>query len=170
MSPPPPAWLDWVAVDRAIHHKPVGRPLSHAEQVAVTRHIAEHGGGTSQIVRTLHVRPQLAAALLREATPVQEAPSMDQLAPEIRAVVPNAHDLVTAVHNMDPKRVADVLANTDLAALCVVLAAGHTANVDLVDAIRWATDPDEYLHLRDEGVQPGTAAVLAGRTDTADAA
>jgi hypothetical protein len=37
------AWLDWVAVERAINSKPVGRPLSDAEMTEATRRMYQAG-------------------------------------------------------------------------------------------------------------------------------
>jgi hypothetical protein len=158
----PRDWVDEVAIERVLRRQYVGRPLSHAERVIATQHIAAHGGGTSAISTRLRVNPAYAAELLVEATAdTRKAAAVNLLAPEIQAVLPAAQNIVAAVHAMDPAAVADVLAATDLPALCIVLAGMLPADVDAVDAISWATNPDEYLRLRNQGVKPQTAAVLA---------
>jgi hypothetical protein len=155
-------WVDEVAVERALRRERVGRPLSHAERVIAARHIAAHGGGTSAICTRLRVNPAYAAALLVEATAhARKDITVDQLIPELQAILPAAQQLVAAVHGMDPAKVDKILAETDVVALCVVLAAGHRADVDMVQAIAWSTNPDEYQRLRTQGVSPEHAALLA---------
>jgi hypothetical protein len=162
VSRPARDWIDEVAIERALRRERVGRPLTHAERVVATRHIAAHGGGTSAICTRLRVNPAYAAALLVEATAhSRKDPTMDQLVPELRAIIPAAQELVAAVHGMDPVKVDEILSGADLAALCVVLAAGHSAEVNMVRAIAWSTNPQEYQRLRTQGIASEHAAVLA---------
>jgi hypothetical protein len=162
VSRPARDWVDEIAIERALKRERVGRPLTHAERVHAARHIAAHGGGTSALCTRLRVSPRYAAQLLVEAgAHTRKDPTVDQLVPELQAVIPAAQNLIAAVHAMDPKLVDQVLARADLAALCVVLAAGLSAEVDMVRAISWSTNPEEYQRLRTQGVASEHAAVLA---------
>jgi WhiB family redox-sensing transcriptional regulator len=94
---------------------------------------------------------------------------MQQLDPEILAVLPVAEQLVDAVHDLDQHAVrkAILAAGPDLRSLCIALAAALNPDEDIVGLLGWSTNPAEYQRLRDAGVRPGAAAVL---TETADAA
>lgn len=93
---------------------------------------------------------------------------MVDLDPQILGVLPAAERLVQAVHNLDPDATTEVLAETadELQALAITLAAMLPADTDLVRRLEWLPNPDEYQRLRDAGVPPGTAAVLAKQPPT----
>jgi hypothetical protein len=63
-----PADVDWVVVARALdpHRKPP-RGMTHAERVAVARHVILTGQSATQLARLLRVSGATARALLNEA-------------------------------------------------------------------------------------------------------
>lgn len=88
------------------------------------------------------------------------------LDPEITAVIPAARLLITAVHNMDAEAAHAILAaHADrMPALCIALAGGNTGDADILSQLAWSTNDGEYLRLREHGVQPSAAAVLAAES------
>lgn len=88
---------------------------------------------------------------------------MSKLDPEILAILPVAEQLVDAVHDFDQHgvREAFIAAGPDLRTLCLALAAAANPDEDLVARLGWSTNRDEHQRLRDAGVRPGAAAVLA---------
>lgn len=63
-----PDWFDWVAVERAIARKPVGRALTRAEQLAVARHVIARGGKATAIQNLLRINTYTARELYEEVT------------------------------------------------------------------------------------------------------
>lgn len=61
-------WVDEEIVRRALKGHPApGRPLTHAERLAVARHIVTNGQGSNAIIRALAVNWTLARDLARTA-------------------------------------------------------------------------------------------------------
>lgn len=170
----PPDWVDETALDRARRGKRVGRILTHAERLILTEEILNDGGGVTAVGRVCRASGTVAEELITEVRsrrdPRRRQQILDRLDPEIAGVVPVAEQLVAAVHSMDADAVRDALAaaGSDLPALCVTLAAGIIGDADLVRAIGWATNADEYLRLRDVGVRAAAAVVLAEQPPTPD--
>lgn len=59
-----PSWMDWVAVDRCIRQRPVGRSLSQAERQAVARECQERGMSNEDIAKRLKCNWSQVPALL----------------------------------------------------------------------------------------------------------
>jgi hypothetical protein len=63
-----PTWLDRIAVARCLTGHPVGRPLHHAERLAVTRELLDRGERTGVVARHLACNADTARRIIREAT------------------------------------------------------------------------------------------------------
>lgn len=169
-----PDWVDETALDRARRGERIGRILTHAERLILTTEIIDVGGGVTAVGRVCRasgtVSEELIAEVRSRKDPRRRQEILDRLDPEVVAVVPVAEQLVAAVHSMDADavRAAIAAAGSDLPALCVTLAAGILGDADLVRAIGWATNTDEYLRLRDVGVRAAAAVVLAEQPPTPD--
>jgi WhiB family redox-sensing transcriptional regulator len=93
---------------------------------------------------------------------------MAELDPQITQVLPIAERLVQAVHSMDPEGTAAALAEAadQMPALVITLAAMLPPDVDLTPLLKRITNSGAYGRLRDAGVDPAAAAVLAERAPT----
>jgi hypothetical protein len=63
-----PAWLDHIAVTRCLNGHDVGRPLHHAERLAVARHVRHRGDGAGTLAALLGCNADAARTILKEAT------------------------------------------------------------------------------------------------------
>lgn len=62
------AWVDDLAVERALKRQPVGRRLTDAERVEVARELLRRGKGASEVARVLRCNGTTAAELVRQAS------------------------------------------------------------------------------------------------------
>lgn len=173
MTPPPPEWIDDVAMDRAYAGRPVGRPLTRAERLVLACRVKSSGGGTKDVARVCKVNTQAARKLLTEIATSEDVEArekaliLQRLEPEIVEILPAAQQLVDAVHDVNPEAVAAALGTQEhLLPLCIALAAMVPGDVDVVSLLGWATNPEEYVRLREAGVHAKTAALLAQNAAT----
>lgn len=67
MRRPAPDWVDEVAVERALQREPVGRPLTHAERIEVTRTLILRKVTVTEVRRYLRLSGTNALVIYREA-------------------------------------------------------------------------------------------------------
>ncbi|SDP61314.1 hypothetical protein SAMN04487905_10657 [Actinopolyspora xinjiangensis] len=90
---------------------------------------------------------------------------------ELDALLPEATQLVGAIHEYEPEQVHSILARhttpDELRALVVLLAGMVPDDQTPGELLGWVANPPEYTRLRSEGVSAYAAGALAGREEAA---